>query len=243
MAANPKVLRVVDARFEGPCTRILEIECLEGGPFDVVGGKYVIVHTGLTLGEKAVKRAYSLMPVPVRPGRATIAVKRLPGPGSQAMHDLPPGTTLGFSGPWGKLIPETGLAERTLLVATDTGITSALGIVEQHAMGGSAQALSVIWLRESAETFLDVASVRRRIERSGALWSGQEIVPIAGRRRTVEAWALVEAHARQFEAGLVIATGDGAIVHPLRAALPARLPLLTDVRIECFFNNPEKKSV
>jgi ferredoxin-NADP reductase len=221
---------------------VLEIECVEGGAFELVGGKYVIIHTGLILGEKAIKRAYSLMPVPGRPGRATIAVKRLPGPGSQAMHELPLDATLGFSGPWGKLIPETGLAPRTLLVATDTGITSALGIVEQQAMAGEARALSVIWLRESAETFLDVATVRRRIEHTGATWSVHEIAPIAGRRRTVEAWALVEAHARQSEASHVIATGDGAIVHPLRESLPARLSQVTDVRIECFFNNPEKKS-
>jgi len=243
MAANPKTLRVVDAHSAGPDTRVLELECVEGGAFDVVGGKYIIVHTGLMLAEKAIKRAYSLMPVPERPGRAAIAVKRLPGPGSQAMHAIPLGATLGFSGPWGKLVPEAGLAARTLLVATDTGITSALGIVEQYPRARGVSALSVLWLREPTETFLDVASVRRRIEHAGAEWCHHDIGPIAGRMRTAEAWALVEAQARRFEASHVIATGDGAIVHPLRASLPARLPQLLDVRIECFFNNPEKKSV
>src|SRR6188768_4280368 len=103
MAQSPKLLRIVAAELVGLSTRVLEIECVEGGAFDVVGGKYIIVHTGLMLGEKAVKRAYSLMPVPERAGRATIAVKRLPGLGSQAMHELPLDATLGFSGPWGKL--------------------------------------------------------------------------------------------------------------------------------------------
>ena len=242
MAANPKQLRVVDAHSPGPDTRVLEIECVEGGAFNVVGGKYIIVHTGLMLDDRAIKRAYSLMPVKDRPGRAAIAVKRLPGPGSQAMHSLSIGATLGFSGPWGKLVPDAGLAARTLLVATDTGITSALGIIEQFATRGS-RALSVIWLREAAETFLDVASVRRRIEQAGAEWAQHDIGPIAGRMRTAEAWPLIEAQARRFEASHVIATGDGAIVHPLRGSLPARLPQLMDVRIECFFNNPEKKSV
>jgi len=243
MAANPKTLRVVDAHSAGPDTRVLELECVEGGAFDVVGGKYIIVHTGLMLAEKAIKRAYSLMPVPERPGRAAIAVKRLPGPGSQAMHAIPLGATLGFSGPWGKLVPEAGLAARTLLVATDTGITSALGIVEQYPRARGVSALSVLWLREPTETFLDVASVRRRIEHAGAEWAYHDLAPIGGRTRTAEAWALVEAQARRFEASHVIATGDGAIVHPLRGSLPARLPQLLDVRIECFFNNPEKKSV
>lgn len=243
MAANPKQLRVVDAELVGTCTRVLEIECVEGGAFDVVGGKYIIVHTGLTLGEKAIKRAYSLMPIAGRPGRATIAVKRLPGLGSQAMHAIPLDAKLGFSGPWGKLIPETGLAPRTLLVATDTGITSALGIVEQHALVQRARGLSVMWLRDAAETFLDVASVRRRVELAGADWLQHEIGPVAERGRTAAAWSLIEAHARRAEVTHIIATGDGAIVHPLRESLPARLPLVTDVRIECFFNNPEKKSV
>lgn len=242
MAANPKQLRVVEAGSAGPCTRVLSIECVEGGAFDVVGGKYIIIHTGLMAGEKAIKRAYSLMPVAGRPGRAQIAVKRLPGPGSQAMHDIALDSTRTFSGPWGKLIPETGLAPRTLLVATDTGITSALGVVEQQAMSGQAGALSVMWLRESSETFLDVPSVRRRIEHAGAEWAQHDIAPIAGRMRALEAWGLIEAQARRFEASHVIATGDGAIVHPLRESLPARVPLVTDVRIECFFNNPEKKS-
>jgi ferredoxin-NADP reductase len=242
MAANPKQLQVVDAQAAGPSTRVLSLECVEGGAFDLVGGKYIIIHTGLMVGEKAIKRAYSLMPVEGRPGQAQIAVKRLPGLGSQAMHDVPLGATLGFSGPWGKLIPEAGLAQRSLLVATDTGITSALGIVEQQAMTGQSRSISVMWLREASESFLDVASVRRRVEHVGADWVQHDIAPIAGRMRAVEAWGLIEAQARRFEASHVIATGDGAIVHPLRESLPVRVPLVTDVRIECFFNNPEKKS-
>ena len=242
MAANPKRLRIIDAHALGPSTRVLEIECIEGGAFDVVGGKYIIVHTGLFQGEKAVKRAYSLMPIRDRAGRATIAVKRLAGPGSQAMHHVPLDATLGFSGPWGKLVPENGLAERTLLVATDTGITAALGIVEQHALSGERRALSVLWLREATETFLDVAWIRDRVERAGAALSIRDIGPVASRERDAAARVELENHLRRFEASHVIATGDGTIVHPLREWLRASVPGVTDVRIECFFNNPDRKS-
>lgn len=243
MAANPKLLRIVDAQVVGSCTRVLSIECVEGGAFDAVGGKYIIVHTGLTLGEKAVKRAYSLMPAPGQPGRATVAVKRLQGLGSQALHAIEIGATLGFSGPWGKLIPEAGLAQRTLLVATDTGITSALGVVEQQALTGRPRALFVLWLRERTETFLDVALVRQRIEQAGAECVLHDFSASAGAERPAEAWSSIEAHGRRFEATEVIATGDGAIVHPLPEVLSVRLPQVVDVRIECFFNNPAKKSV
>jgi len=241
MAANPKQLRIVAARAHGATTRVLEVECVEGGAFEAVGGKYVIVHTGLVIADKAIKRAYSLMPSADKPGHAEIAVKRLQGPGSQALHEAPVGACLSFSGPWGKLLPEQGIVERTLLVATDTGITSALGIVEQQALAGSRAALAVMWLHEHGETFLDVASVRARVERVGARFPAHDIEPIRAPMRS-SATSLIESAATYFDASHVIATGDGAIVHPLRHRLFARLPHVSDVRVECFFNNPEKKS-
>ena len=124
MAANPKTLRIVGARPAAPSTRVLEIECIDGSPLGSVGGKYVIVNTGVVSGEKAVKRAYSLLPVPGSAQRAHLTIKRLEGLGSNAMHAAPLGTELSFSGPWGKLVPEGGIAERALVLATDTGITS-----------------------------------------------------------------------------------------------------------------------
>lgn len=242
MAASPKQLRVVDACLEGPSTRVLEVECIEGGAFESVSGRYVILHTGATTGDRAVKRAYSLMPVAGRPGRARLAVKRLEGPGSTAPHHAPVGATFGFSGPWGKLVPEEGLGERTLLVATDTGITSALGIVEQHASSSGARPLEVLWLTAPGESFLDPDSVRARIEGAGVSFVPAEIGLVAAPSRGRDAWHFIDARARALQATHVVATGDGAVVHPLRQALPARVPSVGDVRIECFFQNPEKKS-
>jgi ferredoxin-NADP reductase len=242
MAANPKQLQIVDARLLGSTTRVLEIECVEGDPFAAVGGKYVIVHTGLVVGDKAVKRAYSLAPVEGRPGRATLAVKRLDGPGSRALHDARVGAMLGFSGPWGKLIPEEGLGERTLLVATDTGITSALGIVVERAMDPGARPLEVLWLRARSETFLDLDSVRARVEHAGVRFVAAEIGEVEDPSRVAEAERIIDERAKELAAIHVVATGDGAIVHPLRGALGARVRSVRDVRIECFFRNPEKKS-
>jgi ferredoxin-NADP reductase len=242
MAANPKVLCVVGARLEGPATRVLEIECVEGEPFGAVGGRYVIVHTGVVAGDKAVKRAYSLAPVPGRLGRATLAVKRLDGPGSRALHEVPVGATLAFSGPWGKLIPEEGPGERTLLVATDTGITSALGLVEQSLVDGGVRPLEVLWLRAPGETFLDLGAVRARIEEARVGFVAAEIGAVESPSRASDAVGIIDARARALAATHVVATGDGGVVHPLRAALGGRVPSVRDVRIECFFRNPEKKS-
>src|SRR5262249_15470953 len=153
---------------------VLTIEEVGGASFGDIGGKYIIVHTGLVRAEKAIKRAYSLMPGEAGEGQAELAVKRI-GDGAFALHGAEPGTTFTFSGPWGKLIPEEGLAERSLLVATDTGVTSALGVVEQAARRGRATGLAVLWLTARGETFLSPDSVRARIERTGARLSAVEI--------------------------------------------------------------------
>src|SRR5437899_782688 len=101
MAQNPKTLEVVAARAEGAATRVLTIADVSGTAFDDVGGKYVIVHTGVELDGKAVKRAYSLMRGDAGAGCAEIAVKRL-GVGSRVLHEASPSATFTFSGPWGK---------------------------------------------------------------------------------------------------------------------------------------------
>src|SRR5437762_14371979 len=119
MAQNPKVLEVVASRPEGPVTRVLTVAEVDGEGFRDAGGKYAIVHTGLVFGERAVKRAYSILPRDE--GQAELTVKRV-GPGSSVLHEAQPGARFGFSGPWGKLVPEGGLAPSTLVVAADTGI-------------------------------------------------------------------------------------------------------------------------
>jgi ferredoxin-NADP reductase len=241
MAQNPKTLQIVAARAEGAVTRVLTIADASGQGFDDVGGKYVIMHTGVVRDGKAVKRAYSLMRGDAGQGRAEIAVKRI-GPGSHVLHDAQPSATFTFSGPWGKLVPETGLSPRTLLVATDTGITAALGVVEQAASTGLAFGLPVAWLTARDETFFTESHVRERIERAGARLFTAELPDVRDENRLDAALPHVTALALESDATHVIATGDGAIVHALRARLPELVPGVLDVRCECFFNNPERKS-
>jgi len=232
MAANPKRLRIVGARALGAATRAIAVECVEGGAFERAGGKYVIVHTGRVLDDRPIKRAYSLVPVAGALSTFELTVKRLGGPGSNALHEAPVGTELGFSGPWGKLVPEGGLPPRTLLVATDTGITSALGVVEQYGGAGA-----VLWLREDCEPFLDVAMVRKRFERTGARFRCASIPGPLDAARQTAAWPAIAGCVGELAPTLVVATGDGHIVHPLVDRLR---PI--EVRIECYFHNSEKKS-
>src|SRR5579859_5096848 len=228
MAANPKKLRIVDAHLDNPSTRVLAIECVEGEPFARVGGKYVIVHTGIVVDGKSIKRAYSMMPVANAPGRAWLTVKRLgAGVGSNALHDAPVGTELLFSGPWGKLLPEEeAITEPTLVVATDTGITAALGVAEQTR---TRPAAAVLWLRAEDETFLDVGGVRERAGHAGARFAVAPLPPVGDAGRVQAATPAVEALLAETGATLVIAAGDGAVIHPLRDRLVNRV---REVRLE-----------
>lgn len=240
MAQNPKTLIIVAARVEGAATRVLTIKDASGETFDDSAGKYVIVHTGVVRDGKAVKRAYSLTRGDAGPGHAELAVKHL-GVGSAVLHEASPSATFTYSGPWGKLVPESGLSPRTLLVATDTGITSALGIVERAARH-RAERLPVLWFTAPGESFYDEARVRARVERAGAELFTAQLPDVGSPRRLEAALPRVAALAVETGATSVVATGDGDVVHPLKARLAAFAPAVTDVRCECFFNNPEKKS-
>jgi ferredoxin-NADP reductase len=239
MVSPRSTLRIVGVEPIGDATRVLDIVRTDKAPWTAVRGKYIILDTGLISQEgKAVKRAYSLVPSDSDSSLCRLIVKWLPGgPGSTALHATPIGSEFLFSGPWGKLVSEQCIDEPTLIVATDTGITSALGAV---AFSGSELA-TVLWLRRHDESFLDEARTRAAIERAGARLFVTPIPSIESRERTKAAWAHVDACIAEFAPSIVLGAGDGNVVFPLKARLESQ-SRVRDVRIECFFNNPEKKS-
>ncbi len=246
MASTPSTLRVARTELYGSATRTLEIVRADGAPFTFGGGQYVIINTGVVLADgKLVKRAYSLMPVPGDPSRARLAIKRLgDGPGSRALHDAAVGSEFLFSGPWGKLVPEGGLSGPTLIVATDTGITAALSVVERARAAPVAQARNaslVLWLRGADETFLDVDHVRSRAEAAGVRFVAETIPPVLDAARIAIACERSVAHVVETGARLVLAAGDGAVLYPLRDRLLMAEVGVGEVRIDCFFNNPDRK--
>ena len=243
MPCPPATLRIVHAEEVAPLTRVLEIERTDGAPFVAIGGKYIILNTGAVLAEgKLAKRAYSLLPVSGAPERCRITVKRLGnGPGSNALHAAAVGAELSFSGPWGKLVAEKGVDEPTLFVATDTGITSAISVAEQARAPVGYAELEVLWLRSEDETFLDVERVRERVEAAGARFLHAVIPPPRASRRVEAAWAHVHARIADRTPCVLLGAGDGDVVHPLRARFPLASTGVRDVRVECFFHNPERK--
>jgi hypothetical protein len=94
-----------------------------------------------------------------------------------------------------------------------------------------------LWLRAANDPFLSDTMVRAAVEASGARFEVVDIADVDDLARAEEAFRVIDERIEATAPDVVVATGDGAIVHPLRSRLEGR-----DVRIECFFRNPEKKS-
>jgi hypothetical protein len=214
-------------------TRLLELEMTER--LDFVGGQYLIVNSGVVLPDgKLAKRAYSILSPDARQEQLTLAVRRLDGPGSQWMHSRSVGDVVPFSGPWGKWLADDAQPRRTLILATDTGITAALGLVRGRAFAPQLGTTELVWLVEDDDYFLPDTFVQ------GALpWElvlRRAPLPAVGHPERLAAAEAAVAPLGHFDS--VFLVGDGAVLYPLRERRFG-----PDARIECFFNNPAKKSV
>src|SRR5271165_2436623 len=155
--AQERKAALVSAENIGARTRLMEF-AIEQDPLGFAGGQYIIVHTGAPeIAGKAVKRAYSILSSDREQARIQIAVRRM-GAGSDALHALPVGGVISFSGPWGKY--RCGAADgQALALATDTGITAAIGLAQSSSFAGG----DFVWMVESEDYFLPEEFVRERI--------------------------------------------------------------------------------
>ena len=236
--AQAKIATVVGAEMIGPDTRLVELEVPALG---FVGGQYLIVNSGVVLPSgKLAKRAYSIVSADARQDRVTFAVKRLEtGPASTFLHTAPHGATFEFSGPWGKYLPDDARARRTLVLATDTGITAALGLVRGKAFAPQRPQAELLWLVESDRYFLPEAFVR---EASTIRVRMVPVPPVGHPERVATAEAALRSVLEGGRPESVFLSGDGAVLYPLRDRLIEAGVSGEAVRLESFFNNPERKA-
>jgi hypothetical protein len=239
-----------------------------GGQYLIVDTGLVTSTTSTTTSAgKAIKRAYSLVSRDHEQHRFVLASKRLPGgPGSGYMHDLKIGDRLKWSGPWGKLTPPppttaptpespaaihavpalphnqppaSNLPRRTLVLATDTGVTAALGLVSGQRFASLLPHTRFLWLRPDSRDFLPDQWVRARLPVGLAL----EIAPIpppSHPERLAHVTTLLADELVPGRLGGAFITGDGAINYALLDRLVTNgLPLTRD-NVESFFNYPKK---
>jgi ferredoxin-NADP reductase len=243
--AQQRIARLIGAQDVGANARLLEFALEDELGF--TGGQYIIVNTGIPIdGNKIAKRAYSILSSDLQQRRFEIAVRRIgSGPGSNYMYELPVNTELMFSGPWGKYLPSSSGAPRnTFVLATDTGITAALGLIsgEQFAQHGTHTTL--LWIRESDEYFLPEAFVKERaFSRCKEFAIVKAPIDEEERKEWLKSYkdAILE-RIQQEQAATVYLSGDGFLLAEFRDALENHTSPM-EIFIESFFHHQELKSV
>jgi len=240
--AVTKTARVMSTERFGPDTLLLDLWATD--PLGFVGGQYLILDSRIVLPSgKSVKRAYSFLTSDVEQRRFQLAVKRIPdGPGSAFIHGLSVGTDISFSGPWGKFFPREGGSGRTLILATDTGITAALGFLHATRFALVLSQALLIWLRASSEYFLPDAFVQERIP-AGCGEANIETIPAIGHpERVPHARAILRQVLSRGDLAQAFIAGDGAVNQVLFDDLVvAGVPVGKD-NVESFFNMPKKSA-
>ena len=245
--AVPKTARLVGARAVGPRARRLEFELTEPEMLGFTGGQYIIIDSGMTLPSgKAAKRAYSIASSDAEQTRFELVARRIDGGVcSNFLHALEPGATLKFSGPWGKFLPAPIASESTLIVATDTGITAALGLLRGTAFRDRLARTTLLWLMVSADDFVSEPFVRERLPhgKDGELREVRvaQIPPVSHPERLHAGLVQFDFACASAAPERVYLAGDVALLYPFARALAATGLAESHIAIESFFNVPAKK--
>jgi ferredoxin-NADP reductase len=242
--AIAKTARVVTALRTAGGSCIVELEV--GEPLGFTGGQYIIVDSGLVLPSgKAAKRAYSIFTGDAEQRRFQLAVKRIPGGVvSGFMHALEPGATFAFSGPWGKLGPADGATDgATLVLATDTGISAALGLVQAARMQPLLAATTFVWLQADGDDYLPASRVQAQIPAGCGVVRFAALPPIDHPERVPHVRAVIAAElARPGGLARGYLAGDGAVNYAVLDDLVAAGVPATRDSVESFFNMPKKSA-
>lgn len=239
-----KTATLTKAEQLGSDTRLLSFR-MSDGDLGFAGGQYIIVDSGIPIaGDKIAKRAYSVLSADRDQQEFQLGVRRIgDGPGSNFMHRLEQGSRLKFSGPWGKFVTDSAIGCDTLIFATDTGITAALGLLRGRAMEGILDRVRILWFAESENYFLPFAFVIEEFDRIGLRnFSVVEAPPVANTTRVRKALDLIEGIATEETPGRAFLCGDGAVIHAVRERLITARMSAESILLECFFNNPQRKA-
>ena len=242
--AVAKIARVVGTTAVGAETRLLDIE-LSDGPLGFSGGQYIIVNSGIALpGGKIAKRAYSILSSDAEQHRITLAVRRIgSGPGSNFMHRHEAGGEFEFSGPWGQYAAPAGLVRsQTLIIATDTGITAAVGLVCGERFRPCLSGCTLVWFVENDDYFVSAEFVKKRLPAGIKFIVIQTAPPIGNPDRKVAICNWVSEHLNGAPPDAAFLSGDGSVLVPLREQLFATGVPDTAVRMETFFNHVIRKA-
>lgn len=251
-------LRLVSREALGELSR-LRFELIEDGPLGFRGGQFVFIDTGLELDEpepgKTKRRAYSIASSDRNQVEFEVLVQdvaRLENSGrglaSEAFCGRGPdvielGAERSFSGPWGKFVgDELHDSESRLIVATDNGLSAALGFLRSSEQEDRLASIEFIWLHTECAACLAPDQLRRMLPDGLAAFDSIGCPPVGSEQRGEFASRELLKHLGGEPLDhlrSVWLVGDGAVVVPLSTGLvEAGLDANALRRVECFFNAP-----
>jgi ferredoxin-NADP reductase len=244
MAAVPKTAKLIQKRILNLDTALLTFEVVD--PLDFIGGQYIILNTGVKDSMGAdIKRAYSLLSSDLDQTRFEICVRVVPGGiASSHLYHLDRGAELAFSGPWGKFIknplwPRMG---HTLILATDTGITNALGLMTSQKMKPRLSECTILWLVKDSDYFLPFELVNSRVPDDFLDFHIVSVSPVGDSNRVPEVLQVVEEKLKSIPLPTnVFLAGDGVILRELKTQLEEKGVDPNWLNTEPFFNKQKEE--
>ncbi|TGL58415.1 FAD-dependent oxidoreductase [Leptospira sarikeiensis] len=237
---STKLLKLISKEKESPSSVTLRFAKSDASSFEFVGGQYVILNVGNDIEGKPIKRAYSILSSDSIQDSFRIRIKCLnTGKASSILECLEPGQELEYSGPWGKFVgnPEWPSEGNTLVLATDTGITTLLGLVRSKKFSNRLDRTIAVWLKTEEEDFLSGSEIKNELSEL-SFYPNIFIIPFISDPNRIQnsleiLKSIIEKSGVPTNAFL---SGDGNVLRVIQAELIKIGTPEPNIGIEAFFN-------
>ncbi|PJZ79081.1 FAD-dependent oxidoreductase [Leptospira neocaledonica] len=243
---SQKLLKLIFKENISPSSDIYHFQRSDSSPFEFVGGQYVILNTGNDSEGKAIKRAYSIMSSDSKTDSFQICVKRLgTGKASSILPELKLGDELEYSGPWGKFAgdptwPSPGFS---LILATDTGITSLIGLLLSKKFSGRLDSTTAVWFKTKEEDFISEKLIRTILPGISNFPNIFQIPSISDPNRVSTVLEILRSILGDCTVPEnAFLSGDGNIIREVRSELVRLGTLESRIGMETFFNTQRNPS-
>ena len=210
-----------------------------------IGGQYIIVNSGVKLAEdKFAKASYTLCSPISNPESISIIVKKIDKGvcSTHLVEKLKEGDELNFSGPWGaKKFEEFNPNDETLLIATDTGISAIIGLLNSEQTRDCLDKCRILWLTPSENYFIPLNDLKEMIpEQVQGKITVEYVAQPNFSIRIDQSKAILKNILESYKPKFAMLAGDGDIIEPLQQQL-YKSGIEENIPVDWFFNNPKKK--
>lgn len=240
MAAPIKYGKIISRKFI--TDDAIEVKMtMEDFDLGFIGGQYIIINTELPLSEnKTIKRAYSIISSDEDQKEITLAIKPiLDGLGSPFFKEVSKERILPFGGPYGRLKYENTNSPqcKKLVLATDTGITAALGLLKGKDFKDHLPNTTLVWIAENESYFITLPKLRELLPKELHEMRFFKATSSFDPKRVVEDRFFSFLDGKKF--GYLLASGDGSIIEPIKNRFVENEISPENIKMEYFFNRPK----